>query len=78
MGLVLVDLDGTLLTGAASERRFVAHLVARRRLGTAQFAQALWFALRRWPEVGEVRTLAEGVDSERSLLSRGCTGEHRL
>lgn len=52
MGLVLVDLDGTLLSGANSERRFVAHLVARRRLGTAQFAQALWFALRRWPEFG--------------------------
>ncbi len=52
MGLVLVDLDGTLLSGANSERRFVVHLLARRRLGPAQLAQAVWFLLRRWPQYG--------------------------
>jgi phosphoserine phosphatase len=52
VGLVLVDLDGTLLAGATSERRFVAQLLATRRLGPSQAASALSFALRRWPEYG--------------------------
>jgi HAD superfamily phosphoserine phosphatase-like hydrolase len=53
MALVLVDLDGTLLPGASSERRLIAHLLARRRLGPAQITSALSFVLRRWPEYGE-------------------------
>ncbi len=52
MGLVLVDLDGTLLEGASSERRFIAHLVAARRLGPAQAVSALKFLLRHWPRYG--------------------------
>ncbi len=52
MALVLFDLDGTLLSGANSEWRFVTHLMARRRLGPAQLANALWFLLRRWPDYG--------------------------
>ena len=52
MGLVLVDLDGTLLAGATSERRWVAHLLATRRLGPSQALHALSFVLRRWPVYG--------------------------
>jgi phosphoserine phosphatase len=52
MSPVLVDLDGTLLPGASSERRFIAHLLARRRLGAAQMAQALSFLVQSWPAYG--------------------------
>lgn len=52
MSLVLVDLDGTLLPGASSERRFIARLLARRRLGAAQMARALRFLLGHWPAYG--------------------------
>jgi HAD superfamily phosphoserine phosphatase-like hydrolase len=52
MSLVLVDLDGTLLPGASSERRFIARLLAHRRLGPAQLASALSFLLRHWPAYG--------------------------
>jgi HAD superfamily hydrolase (TIGR01490 family) len=52
MALVLVDLDGTLLPGASSERRFIARLLALRRLGPAQIVCALSFLLRRWPAYG--------------------------
>ncbi len=52
MSLVLVDLDGTLLPGASSERRFIARLLARRRLGPTQIVCALWFLLRHWPANG--------------------------
>ena len=52
MSLVLVDLDGTLLPGASSERRFIARLLARRRLGPTQIVCALWFLLRHWPADG--------------------------
>lgn len=52
MSLVLVDLDGTLLAGASSERRFMAHLIAARRLGPAQAASALAFLWRHWPRYG--------------------------
>lgn len=42
----LVDVDGTLLGGASTEFRFVLHLVARRRIGWKQAAQAVAFSLR--------------------------------
>jgi HAD superfamily hydrolase (TIGR01490 family) len=45
MRLVLVDLDGTLLKGG-SEARFVAHLLARRRIGVLALLRSLAFALR--------------------------------
>ena len=43
MGLVLVDVDGTLLDGRSSEQRFIAHLLASGRLGPLQLASALAF-----------------------------------
>ena len=52
MGLVLVDLDGTLLAGASSELRFAARLLAERRLGPSQVARALVFLARHWPAYG--------------------------
>lgn len=45
MRLVLVDLDGTLLPGG-SEARFIAHLLARRRIGFLALLRSLGFALR--------------------------------
>ena len=52
MGLVLTDLDGTLLAGATSERRFIVHLLRTRRLGPPQIARALSFLLGRLPDYG--------------------------
>lgn len=43
MGLVFVDIDGTLLQGRSSEQRFIAHLLASRRLGPLQLASAVAF-----------------------------------
>lgn len=46
MALVLFDVDGTLLDGASSERRFIRHLAASGLLGPHQMIAALHFALR--------------------------------
>ena len=42
-GVVLVDVDGTLLGGASTELRFVMHLIRRRRIGLRQLLQAAVF-----------------------------------
>lgn len=49
---VLVDVDGTLLRGASSERLFIGHLLRTGRLGSRQVAAAMLFGLRYWPEYG--------------------------
>ncbi|ROR34654.1 HAD family hydrolase [Inmirania thermothiophila] len=46
MRLVLVDVDGTLLEGTSSERRFFRHLLRRGLLGPAQLGAFLAFAVR--------------------------------
>lgn len=46
MVCALVDVDGTLLGGPSTELRFVLHLLARRRIGWKQAAQAIAFSLR--------------------------------
>lgn len=52
MALVLIDVDGTLLTGASSERRLIRRLAARGRIGPVQLAACLGFALRHAPRYG--------------------------
>jgi HAD superfamily hydrolase (TIGR01490 family) len=47
VGLVFVDVDGTLLRGPSSEALFIAHLLARGELGRHQMMQAAVF-LGRW------------------------------
>jgi HAD superfamily hydrolase (TIGR01490 family) len=49
---VLLDLDGTLLQGASSERLFFLHLLAHGHLGRRQLSAALTFCLRWWPVYG--------------------------
>lgn len=46
MACALVDVDGTLLGGPSTEVRFVLHMLARRRIGWKQAAQAIAFSLR--------------------------------
>lgn len=46
MACALVDVDGTLLDGPSTEVRFVLHMLARRRIGWKQAAQAIAFSLR--------------------------------
>ena len=52
MQLALFDIDGTLLTGASSERRFFMHLLRNGHLGPAQLATSAWFLLRWSPRFG--------------------------
>lgn len=52
MAVAFFDLDGTLIAGASSERRFVAHLALRGTLGSRQLASALGFVLRHWSAYG--------------------------
>lgn len=52
MGLALFDVDGTLLPGPSSERRFMMQLLRGRVLHPRQLASHLAFAARRWPTYG--------------------------
>lgn len=52
MGLVLVDLDGTLLPRPSSERRFAARLLLARGLGPTQVVSWFAFPLRHWRDFG--------------------------
>ncbi len=52
MGLVLVDLDGTLLASRSSERLFIAHLAKQGLLGPRQVSAATSFLLRHIPRFG--------------------------
>lgn len=53
MGLVFVDVDGTLLEGPSSERLFIAHLMSCRVLGARQLTHAMAFFLRHWRDYGQ-------------------------
>lgn len=50
--LALFDIDGTLVTGASTERRFYRHLLRTGAQGPRQVAAALWFLLSGWPRFG--------------------------
>jgi HAD superfamily hydrolase (TIGR01490 family) len=52
MGGVLMDVDGTLLEGPSSERRFVRYLIQARYLGAQQVASALAFYALWWSKYG--------------------------
>lgn len=52
MKLVLVDIDGTLITAPSSERRFAAHLREQKRIGMGENLRFAWFALRYLPRFG--------------------------
>lgn len=52
MKLVLVDIDGTLITAPSSERRFASHLREQGRIGMRENLSFAWFALRYLPIFG--------------------------
>lgn len=52
MKLVLVDIDGTLVTAPSSERRFASHLREQGRIGLRENLSFAWFALRYFPIFG--------------------------
>lgn len=52
MRLALFDVDGTLLPGPSSERRFIMELLRGRVLHPRQLASHLAFAVRFWPRYG--------------------------
>ena len=52
MKLVLFDIDGTLIGGASTERRFARFLWQQRRIGLRQGLSFLWFAVRYFPRFG--------------------------
>jgi phosphoserine phosphatase len=53
MNVVIVDVDGTLLTGRrSSEALFIRHLLRRGVLGPRQIGAAIWFLARQGPRFG--------------------------
>ncbi len=52
MKLAIFDIDGTLLTGASSERRFALLLLRKGLIGPRQALSYLWFFATRWPRYG--------------------------
>lgn len=52
MALAIFDIDGTLVTGASTEKRFFVELLRRGRIGPRQVLGALWFLLRYTPRYG--------------------------
>ena len=52
MKLVLFDIDGTLIKGASTERRFARFLWQQRRIGLRQGLHFLWFTIRYFPRFG--------------------------
>ena len=52
MGLAVFDIDGTLVTGPSTEKRFALHLARSGRLGPRQVVAFLAFLLRELPRYG--------------------------
>ncbi len=52
MALVLFDIDGTLVAGPSTEKRFFIELLRRGRIGPRQVLGFLWFLLRYSPRFG--------------------------
>ncbi|MEX2497075.1 MAG: HAD-IB family hydrolase [Woeseia sp.] len=53
MRLALFDVDGTLVTGKSTEKRFIAWLFRHGHLGPRQLLSAAWFVLRWFPVYGQ-------------------------
>ena len=52
MRVAIFDIDGTLISGASSERRFYGHLLRTGNQGPRQVLAAAWFLCRWWPRDG--------------------------
>lgn len=52
MRLAIFDVDGTLVSGRSTEKRFIARLLRRGHLGPRQLLSAAWFAVRWFPRFG--------------------------
>ena len=52
MRLAIFDLDGTLVAGKSTEKRFIAWLFRRGHIGPLQVLSAAWFVVRWFPQYG--------------------------
>lgn len=52
MRLAIFDVDGTLVAGKSTEKRFIAWMLRRRLIGPRQLLAAAWFVLRWFPRYG--------------------------
>lgn len=52
MRLAIFDVDGTLIAGKSTEKRFIAWLLQQGCLGPQQFASMIWHVPRRFPAYG--------------------------
>lgn len=52
MQLAIFDVDGTLVSGKSTEKRFVGWLLSRGHLGPRQLLSAAWFVVRWFPVFG--------------------------
>ena len=52
MRLAIFDVDGTLVSGRSTEKRFIAWLLRRGHLGPLQLLSAAWFVVRWFPQFG--------------------------
>lgn len=52
VGLAIFDIDGTLLAGPSTEKRFFVHLLRSGRIGPRQVLGFVWFLLRWTPRYG--------------------------
>jgi HAD superfamily hydrolase (TIGR01490 family) len=52
MPLAIFDVDGTLISGKSTEKRFMAWLLRRGHIGPYQVASTVWFVIRWFPRYG--------------------------
>jgi HAD superfamily hydrolase (TIGR01490 family) len=52
MGLAIFDVDGTLVSGRSTEKRFIGWMLRRGHIGVRQLLSAAWFVLRWFPVYG--------------------------
>jgi HAD superfamily hydrolase (TIGR01490 family) len=52
MRLAIFDVDGTLVSGKSTEKRFIAWLLRRGHIGPLQVLSAAWFVVRWFPQYG--------------------------
>ena len=52
MPLAVFDVDGTLVSGRSTEKRFITWLLRRGHLGPFQMLSMVWFILRWFPRFG--------------------------
>src|SRR5690606_33200666 len=52
MRLAIFDVDGTLVGGKSTEKRFIGWMLRRRHIGPRQCLAAVWFTIRWFPLYG--------------------------